>query len=119
MLNAVLASFLFLSSPSPAAVPHVEQEKSPITRIAQEKTVLNLFYMNSCPHSTQVLNYLKQIHKKVPLTNVQNNAQAKDYLRTNGGKMQVPCLFINGKPLYHSDEVIQWLSKHQDLLDPA
>jgi glutaredoxin 3 len=119
MLNVLFASFLLLSSPSPAAVPRVERSESPAPCAAKEKPVLNLFYMSSCPHSVQVLNYLTQIQKQVPLTNVKNNPQAKEYLRTHGGEMQVPCLFINGKPLYHSDEIIQWLSQHQDMLDPA
>jgi glutaredoxin 3 len=122
MLNYILTATLLLSLPVSVPqihTPTIEHGRSTFSYVAQEKPTLNLFYTTYCPYSRKVLNYLNQIHKKVPMTNVENNPQAKEYLRTYGGKMQVPCLFINGQPLYESDEIIQWLSQHQDLLDPA
>ena len=32
-----------------------------------------------------------------------------DELVRVGGKMQVPCLFIDGNPMYESLDIIQWL----------
>jgi glutaredoxin len=29
-----------------------------------------------------------------------------------GGKNQVPCLFIDGAPMYESDDIIAWLGVH-------
>jgi len=29
-----------------------------------------------------------------------------------GGKEQVPCLFIDGKPLYESSDIIEWLKEN-------
>ena len=34
------------------------------------------------------------------------------YLIEHGGKEQVPCLFIDGKPLYESLDIIAWLEEH-------
>ncbi len=85
----------------------------------QEKPVLLLYYSPYCPYSMKVVDYLKQIHKSVPMKNVQNNAEAKKELRERGGKAQVPCLIIDGKPLYESQAIIQWLSEHKDVLDPS
>ena len=34
-------------------------------------------------------------------------------LLTQGKKIQVPCLFINGQPHYESDWIINWLKGHQ------
>ncbi len=82
--------------------------------VEQEKPVLNLYYSSSCPYSRKVLDYLNEIHKKVPLTEVRNNPKALEYLQSKGGKLQVPCLFIDGRPLYDSDEIIDWLSKHRE-----
>jgi len=31
-----------------------------------------------------------------------------DTLSSLGGKAQVPCLIINGVPLYESDDIITW-----------
>ena len=33
-------------------------------------------------------------------------------LITLGGKAQVPCLMINGKALYESDDIIAYLQEH-------
>ncbi|MBS0620483.1 MAG: glutaredoxin [Verrucomicrobia bacterium] len=85
--------------------------------VQQEKPHLVLYYTKQCPYSQKVLRYLKQVHKKVDLVNVENNPQGKLTLKNQGGKMQVPCLFIDGKPLYESDEIITWLSNHLDQLD--
>lgn len=79
--------------------------------------VIKLFYMPTCPHSMRVLGYLDKIHKTVPMVNVKDNPQGKEDLRRQGGLMQVPCLIIDNKPLYNDEEIIKWLSQHEDQLD--
>jgi glutaredoxin 3 len=87
--------------------------------IAREKPKLLLYYLPWCPYSQRVLNYLKQIHKTVPSRNLQNDPKGKEELKKIGGKMQVPCLIIDGKPLYESEAIVTWLSNHKQFLDPA
>ena len=36
----------------------------------------------------------------------------KQRLIKDGGKMQVPCLFIDGRPMYESDDIAKWLLAH-------
>ena len=38
--------------------------------------------------------------------------EAAKQLVTVGGKRQVPCLFIDGDPLYESQDIIDWLEAH-------
>ena len=114
MLVLNLTLFLLtLSNPLTAQV-----STSLTQQTVQEKPVLLLFYSSRCPYSQSVLSYLQRIHKQVPMKNVVNNPSAKEELKKLGGEMLVPCLLIDGQPLYNSDEIIRWLSKHQDLLDP-
>ena len=87
--------------------------------IARERQHLLLYYLPWCPYSQRVLDYLKQIHRTLPMKNLQNNAKDKEELRKIGGKTQVPCLIINGKAMYESAAIIQWLSQNKDLLDPT
>ena len=94
--------------------PHIELVKSP-----QEHPVLVLYYTPSCPYCQKVLNYLKKAHKTVPMKDVRTDPQAKEELRCYGGKMQVPCLFIDGHPLYESQDIINWMEAHQDDLTDA
>lgn len=114
ILRFLIAIGISLSALSPIQL----SAKTVKIYIAHEKPTLVLYYSPYCGFSQKVLKYLQQIHKSVPMKNVINDPQAKDELRRYGGKMQVPCLFIDGKPLYESDLIIQWLSEHQEYLDP-
>ena len=38
--------------------------------------------------------------------------EAAKQLVSVGGKRQVPCLFIDGKPMYESQDIINWLEAH-------
>jgi len=78
---------------------------------------LLLYYTPTCPYSMKVVRFLNSIHKKIALVDVRNNPQAKRELIEYGGKSQIPCLFIDEKPLYEADKIIDWLSKHNDLLE--
>ncbi len=84
-----------------------------------QSRALMLYYSPACPYSQKVLKYLQQIHKTIPMKSVANDPIAKKELREYGGKMQVPCLLIDGKPLYESDAIILWLSQHQESLNSA
>ena len=70
---------------------------------------LTLYYMDSCPYCNKVLNYMKQSGISLPMKNVKENPLFHQELMKMGGKGQVPCLVIDGKALYESDDIIQWL----------
>lgn len=84
-----------------------------------EKPSLLLYYLPWCPYSQKVLVFLSEIHKTVPTANLQKNDQGREELQRIGGRMQVPCLIINGCALYESDAIIHWLKENQSLLDPS
>lgn len=76
---------------------------------------LVLYYFPSCPYCQKVLNYLKDrdLMEEVELKNTREEADAKKELVSTGGKDQVPCLFIDGKPLYESDDIIEWFAENR------
>lgn len=82
----------------------------------EQESILVLYYSPNCPDSHTVLDFLKQIKKEIPLKNVENDAKAKEELLHLGGKDQTPCLFIDGKPLYESADIIDWLDQKKDSL---
>lgn len=90
----------------------------PLENAPQKKPVLILYYSPLCPDARQVTDYLEKIHKSVPMRNVQDSAEARKELKEQGGRIEVPCLMIDGKPLYEPQPIIKWLSEHQDVLDP-
>lgn len=71
--------------------------------------VLLLYYKTACPHCKQVLDYLEEEAMQLPLKNIDLEKDSRSELLHLGGKMQVPCLFIDGKALYLPGEIISWL----------
>ena len=54
------------------------------------------------------MNFLKENNIVVSMKNIHEEEGAKEELIRIGGKGQVPCLVINGKALYESDDIIEW-----------
>lgn len=65
-----------------------------------------LFIKETCPYCQKVLGYLNQAGIEVPVRDIVADPDAREELVRVGGKQQVPCLFIDGKPLYESDDII-------------
>lgn len=119
MIFALCSGLLLASSPIVSYESVIREESNYQNCATKERPTLLLYYTSYCPYSQKVLKYLKKIHKQVPLKDLEGNSKAKSELKKIGGKMQVPCLVINGKALYESDAIIEWLSQHQDALESA
>ncbi|HKY99631.1 MAG TPA: glutaredoxin [Rhabdochlamydiaceae bacterium] len=78
---------------------------------------LILYYLPYCPYSQKVIKRLNSIHRTLPMKNLADDPNGRAELKEKGGKMQVPCLFIDGQPLYESEAIITWIDAHQDLLE--
>ena len=72
---------------------------------------LELFYKSSCPFCIKVLAFIEEKEIEVELLDVTSSKEISNRLIQEGGKRQVPCLMIDGKPLYESDAIIEWLSQ--------
>ena len=72
---------------------------------------LELYYFPTCPFCQKVLRYMAAagIDGKIALKDIHADAEADATLVAVGGKRQVPCLFIDGVPLYESDDIVAWL----------
>ena len=54
----------------------------------------------------------KQGRSDVEICNIDESAEHLNRLVRDGGKEQIPCLFIDGKPLYESQDIVKWLRKN-------
>ncbi|MBI5273470.1 MAG: glutathione S-transferase N-terminal domain-containing protein [Chlamydiales bacterium] len=78
---------------------------------------LALYYRPNCFYCTKVLDVIKKdTITQIEMKNISTNPQYITQLVQVGGKKQVPCLVINGKAMYESDTIINWLDKHKDQL---
>ncbi|MCB1110434.1 MAG: glutaredoxin [Chlamydiia bacterium] len=82
----------------------------------EHRPILILYYSPSCPFSRKVLDFIESQKLEIPLKNIEEDPNSSEELLHLGGKSQVPCLFIDGKPLYESQDIIDWLSEKKDLL---
>jgi len=78
---------------------------------------LVLYSSNRCPYCKDVQKWLDDNHKKVPTVIVDDNPNARAELKKAGGKAQVPCLIIDGYPLYGSKDIIRWMQTHPERLE--
>lgn len=73
---------------------------------------LELYYLKNCPFCIKVLDYLEKENIDIDLIELNEVDEARKFLKENGGKVQVPCLFINEEPLYESEDIIEWLENN-------
>ena len=74
---------------------------------------LELYKFDECPYVQRVMKYLKESGRTdVVFKDIHQSKEAEQTLIKVGGKRQVPCLFIDGKPMYESLDIIAWLKAH-------
>ena len=72
---------------------------------------LELYYYPECPYCQRVLRAIKANgYVGIALKNIHADAEADATLVRVGGKHQVPCLFIDGKPMYESMDIVRWMA---------
>ena len=76
---------------------------------------LELYKYDTCPYCVRVMDYISSTGRKdIIYRDIHKSDEAARTLVKVGGKRQVPCLFIDGKPLYESLDIIEWLKNHPE-----
>lgn len=70
---------------------------------------LRLYVLPGCPFCAKVDAFLDENGLEVEHLDVTQGTNGEDLVRI-GGKRQCPCLLIDGRPLYESDDIIAYLS---------
>ena len=72
---------------------------------------LELFYKESCPFCQKVMRFIDkhELRDKIEFLDIVKDDSAKKRLVDEGGMNQVPCLVIDGKPMYESSDIIEYL----------
>ena len=73
---------------------------------------LTLYHYEGCPYSERVCEFIRENKVTVLLKDIRQSPQAREELIKIGGKTQVPCLAIDGVPLYESRDIIKWLREN-------
>jgi glutaredoxin len=70
-----------------------------------------LYYLPTCPYCQKVMRFMEKNGIIIDMKST-TEPENRDTLLMVGKKNQVPCLFIDGQPLYESDDIITWLTEH-------
>lgn len=72
---------------------------------------LDLYKFEGCPYCGRVIKAIEESGRMdVEFHDIRANEADYAYLKEHGGSTQVPCLFIDGTPMYESGDIIEWLS---------
>ncbi len=71
---------------------------------------LELYMRPGCPYCGKVMRFMQENKITIPLKDISDDTNRQTLIKV-GGKQQVPCLFIDGKPMYESDDIINYLKK--------
>ena len=81
-----------------------------------EDSQFELYFKPDCPFSLKVLNFFKDNNiVKYSSYNIEDatcGEQNARKLEEVGGKVQVPCLVIDGKAMYESDDIIEYAKEN-------
>lgn len=80
----------------------------PRNDIRTKMTDIILYHFEACPYCIKVRDYLEQQGIQIPMKDTRLDEAAYQELIQIGGSSQVPCLVIDGKALYESDDIIEW-----------
>lgn len=75
---------------------------------------LVLYGRGSCPYCLRVYRELERLEVEVELRDTGGGSAYRQELRERTGRTQVPCLFIDGQPLFESADIVAWLRAYRD-----
>lgn len=78
---------------------------------------LEFFFYNECFFCQKVLSEIDTLGIKVAYKNIYENQDNLKRLLSETGRKTTPCLFINGTPMFESQDIIDWLRDNKDSLE--
>ncbi|HVY61719.1 MAG TPA: glutaredoxin [Planctomycetota bacterium] len=82
-----------------------------LTTVDGQRLDLELYKKNSCPYCQRVFKAIARLGLAIRMRDIVDDPEARKKLVEVGGEEQVPCLFVDGKPLYESNDIIRFLEE--------
>ncbi|MDO5718903.1 MAG: glutaredoxin [Tissierellia bacterium] len=73
---------------------------------------LELYYKPTCPYCMKVMRFMDKNDIEIPMINIDEDKAGKENLEKVGGSAQVPCLFLDDKPMYESSDIIAYFKEN-------
>lgn len=79
--------------------------------------LLELYKFDACPYCQRVMKVIEEKKIKVTYLDIYENTNNMQKLMLITGKKTVPCLFIDGDPMFESQDIINWLLRNDEILE--
>lgn len=99
VLGKVILGVDKLTAPAPM-IRSVEEQK----KLDDATSQLKLYQFEACPFCVKVRREIRRLNLNIQLVDALHDKAAEEKLITEGGKRQVPCLYIVNK-----DQSVTWL----------
>ena len=73
---------------------------------------LALYKFDSCPFCRRVFNTIDGLDVNIEYRDTRSDVKWRRDLMKRTGRSQVPCLLIDGEPLFESTDISRFLSQH-------
>ena len=73
---------------------------------------LVLYKFDACPYCFRVMRAIDKLGVQVEYRDTRADPRWRADLIQKTGMTQVPCLFIDGKPMFESADIVSWLQKN-------
>ena len=70
---------------------------------------LVLYKFDSCPYCRRVMSVIDALNVDMEMRDTRSDRQWQKDLIDKTGRTQVPCLFIDGEPMFESADINNWL----------
>ena len=74
---------------------------------------LKLYYFPQCPYCVRVLMAIRELNiTSIELCDIHENQDHNHFHIKTTGRTTVPCLYIDGKPMFESADIVAWLKSN-------
>ena len=73
---------------------------------------LVLYKFDTCPYCRRVMRVIEALGVPVTYRDTRRERRWREDLLERTGRTQVPCLLIDGEPLFESADISAWLREH-------
>jgi glutaredoxin len=78
---------------------------------------LALYYFESCPFCVMVLRTIDRLNLDVEYRDISQSQEHLSKLVSDTGRRTAPCLYIDGKPMFESSDIMDWLEQNAPQLN--
>lgn len=77
---------------------------------------LDLYYFDACPFCQLVLNKVQELKLKdfIDFKDIMSNPEYRQFHIEQTGRATTPCLYIDGTPLFESQDIVHWLEENKN-----